>query len=129
MNKLSICPKCIFLIDAFGASMTILLLGGVLARWHHIFGMSPQVLYKLVFIACFYAIFSFFCYFNFEKIAANWKTYLKIIAIANMLYCILTFILMIYFFQQLTILGLFYFSGEIIIILTLAIFEFRFRKS
>jgi peptidoglycan/LPS O-acetylase OafA/YrhL len=125
MNKLKFSPPKLFLIDALGAVLTILLLSGVVAQWQNTFGMPPQILYGLSLIACFYAIFSFSCYFNFKKIAQNWKKYLKIIAIANLLYCVLTFILMIYYFKQLTFWGLLYFSNEIIVIIVVAMIELK----
>lgn len=125
MLQLTFSPQKIFLIDGLGAISTALFLGGVLVRWYDIFGMSPTLLYGLAAMVCFYAIFSFSCYFYFKKILATWKKYLKILAIANLLYCVFTFSLMIYFFQQLTFWGLFYFSAEIMVILLLVIFEFK----
>lgn len=113
-------PKQLFLIDALGAVLTASLLSGVLANFERTFGMPQKVLYGLSLIAVFFAIYSFSCYFRDLK---NWQPYLKAIAIANLSYCCLTAGLMVYFYQKLTLLGVLYFIGEIIIIVCLSIFE------
>jgi hypothetical protein len=115
-------PKKLFLIDSIGALLSAILLGLVLARFENIFGMPPKTLYALSFIACIFSIYSFLC---FSGKIENWRPYLKIIAIANLLYCLLTIGLIIYFYQKLTVLGLIYFVLEIIIITILAMIELK----
>ncbi|AQG79762.1 hypothetical protein [Spirosoma montaniterrae] len=55
----------------------------------------------------------------------SWKPYLRLIAIANLLYCGLTAGLMIYFYQRLTVWGLAYFVAEIIVVAGLALVELK----
>jgi hypothetical protein len=106
-------PKTIFLIDALGACLTAFLLAVVLARFETHFGMPRKVLYSLSLMACLLAIYSFICYFFSGK---NLKIYLKIIALTNLVYCCITIGLVLFFWQQMTILGWGYFGGEVLVI-------------
>lgn len=115
-------PNRLFLIDSVGALLSTILLGFILVRFENIFGMPANALYLLSFIACIFFIYSLLCYLI--KIE-NWRPYLKIIAIANLLYCCLTLGLIIYLYQKLTIFGLLYFVLEIIIVIILSITELK----
>lgn len=114
--------KNLFLVDSLGALCTALLLSLLLAQMHSTFGMPPNVLYVLSFLAGIFALYSFICY---RTTPGNWKFYLKIIAIANLLYCCLTIGLMYYFYEQLTAFGLGYFILEIGIVVILAGIELK----
>ena len=118
MNKIH--SKKLFLVDSIGALLSAILIGLVLARFEPIFGMPHTVLYVLAVIPCIFSIYSFLCFLSKKR---NLQSLMKIIAIANLLYCCLTVGLMIYFYQQLTIFGLIYFVLEIIIVVLLAIIE------
>lgn len=118
-------PRKLFLVDSLGALLSAILLGLVLARFEPTFGMPQNVLYVLAVIPCIFSIYSFFCFF---KNIRKWQLYMKIIAIANMLYCCLTLSLMMYFYQKLTVLGLLYFGLEIIVVVVLAFIELKFSK-
>ena len=126
LKKMNLNPRKLFLIDSFGALITALLLSLVLARFEDTFGMPRKVLYILSGMAGVYCIYSFLCYWHLKN---NWSPYLKIIATANLIYCGLTMVLMFYFYQSLTILGLLYFIGEIIIITILALTELDFART
>ena len=78
-------PKKIFLLDACGALLTFFLLY-LVGSWEALFGMPKEVLQPLSIIAVFFALYSFFCY----AFIAQWRIYLKGIAVANMLYCVAT---------------------------------------
>ena len=123
MSKMQ--PKKLFLVDSLGALLSAILLGFILARFEPTFGMPQKVVHVLAVIPCIFSLYSFFCFFI--KIG-NWKPYMKIIAIANLLYCCLTFGLMVYYYQQLTVLGLIYFILEIIVVVILAFIELKFSK-
>lgn len=125
INQLHLDPKKLFLLDSLGALLTAFLLGVVLVQFEPIFGMPAKTLYVLSFIACLFAIYSFFCYW---RIPANWRPYLRAIAIANLIYCCITFTLIFYCYQELTTLGVLYFLGEIIIIIALSSFEWWTAK-
>jgi len=113
-------PRNIFLIDALGASVSFVLLGFVLPYFVAFTGMPSHVFYLLAGVAFLFAIFSFFC---FKLNPQNWRPYLLAIAMANLLYCLFT-ILMV-FYSSLSIFGIIYFAFEIIVIVLLASFELR----
>jgi len=122
MSKMILNPKKLFLIDSLGGLLSAFLLGAVLASFETTFGMPQKVLYFLSFIACVYAIYSFLSYWQIKE---NWRLYMRIIVIANMIYCLLTIGLVIYYYQELTKLGVIYFLLEIVVIISLVIIELK----
>jgi hypothetical protein len=120
LNKISLNPRRLFLIDGFGALLSAFLLGVVLVKFESTFGMPKKVLYALSLMACLFAIYSFTCYLQVKK---NWPPFLKVIAIVNLSYCALTLGLLFYFHQELTSLGMIYFLLEIGVVTSLAIVE------
>ena len=115
-------PKKLFLIDSLGALLSAFMLGIILVRFEDTFGMPQKVLYFLAFIACIFSVYSFL---GFLGITKNWRPYMKIIAMANLVYCCFTMALVIFLFQKLTILGLTYFILEIIVVIMLVIIELK----
>lgn len=115
-------PKTLFLIDGLGAITTAVLLSQVLARFEPVFGMPKYILFTLAGIACCLAIYSISCHFLVKE---NYARFLKAIAIGNLIYCIITVVLILMFFSSLTWLGIAYFVGEITIVLLLAQIEFK----
>jgi hypothetical protein len=127
LDKLILNPKRVFLIDSLGAFLTAFLLGTIIAKWEEDFGMPRKIIKPLSIIAGVYGIYSICCYFFVD---GGWRPFLKVIAIANLLYCCITIVSVILFYQALTILGLTYFLGEIIIIAGLICIEIlTFSKS
>lgn len=124
MNKID--PKKLFLIDSLGALLSAIMLGLILARFESTFGMPQKVLYALSFIACIFFINSFL---NFLSKTGKWRPYMKIIAVANLMYCCLTVGLIIYLFQEISPLGLIYFVLEIVLVTMLAIIELKTASS
>lgn len=122
MNKLiqNIQPKQIFLIDGFGALLSALLLGIVLVQFNDLIGMPFKVLYPLAAIALAFCMYSLACYMLVKKKA---KPYLLLIAVLNLLYCLLTVTLVFFHHSALSVFGYLYFIGEIIIIAVLAYIE------
>ncbi len=121
-NRMASNPKLMFLIDGFGALLSVFLLGFVLVQLESWIGMPKDTLYILAGIAVFFTIYSFFCAFRIKK---NWRSFLKIIAFFNLSYCILTFLLLLFHQDDITTLGVIYFLLEIIVILSLVLFEFK----
>lgn len=119
IDRLSENPKLLFLVDALGALLTAFLLGVILAQFETLFGMPEKPLYVLALIACLFAIFSAHCHFFVQK----HRPYLAIIMTANLAYCGTTLLLMIYYFQELTLLGIIYFLIEIAVIILLVMVE------
>ncbi len=115
-------PKQLFLLDAIGAVLSAFFLGVVLVKLESHIGMPRKVLYGLALPACFFAIYSFFCYFRIKK---NWKPFLIGIAILNSIYCIISIVTVYFHYQTLTKLGLTYFILELAIVLIVIIIEFK----
>jgi hypothetical protein len=120
IDKLKSNPKKLFLIDGSGALLTVFFLIAILVPFEDSFGMPAGVVYFLSLVASMYAIYSFSCYFF---IRSNWRPYLKVITIANIIYCCLTIAQVFYFYQSLTVAGLFYFLLEIIVLCVLIFIE------
>ena len=115
-------PKQLFLIDALGALVSALCLGFLLVRFESRFGMPKNVLYMLASIAIGFSINSVA---SWAFVKQSWRRSLRIIAIANLHYCCLTAILVLYYWQQLTAMGLTYFMIEVILVVLLSYSEFR----
>lgn len=122
----SLKPRQLFLIDSLGALLSAFMLGVILPMFEDFFGMPKQELYYLALAACLFFIYSFT---NYLKFNSNWRFWLRIIAIVNLLYCCVTAGLVIYHYPKLSIWGLLYFIFEIIIIITLATIELRIIRS
>lgn len=122
MNKITLSPKILFLIDGLGALLSAFLLGIVLANLEPTFGMPVKILYFLSALACLFALYSFW---NFWKFKETWKPYLRVIATVNLMYCLLTASLVIYFRQELTTWGWLYFLLEMVVIIGLVVVEFK----
>lgn len=113
----------VFLLDSIGALVTATLLSQLLVPFEDHFGMPKNILYVLSAIALIFAVYSFSCY---KFLKSNLKSFLKVIMLANLSYCLGTFILMILYFDKLTNLGLAYFVGEIIVVILLVNFEKKY---
>ncbi|MDZ4680048.1 MAG: hypothetical protein SH848_08600 [Saprospiraceae bacterium] len=122
MNKLTLNPKRLFLLDGLGAFLTAFFLGVLLTKFNEYFGMPQKTLNILSVIALVFAFYSIFCFFF---VGSNWRTFLKIIAAANLLYCCLTVVLVINFYSSLTFLGVSYFLLEIVVICGVVFVEIR----
>ncbi len=113
-------PKRLFLIDGFGAFMTALILFSILRPLNEYIGMPKSILTILSIIALAFCVYSVSCFFLVKK---NWKPFLKAVSIGNLIYCCLTLGLIVYYYPQLTILGLTYFLLEIFLICGLVFIE------
>ncbi|MFL0683181.1 MAG: hypothetical protein ACJLTB_08085 [Algoriphagus aquaeductus] len=122
IKQLSSEPKKLFLIDSIGALTTAFLLFVVLRNFNEYFGMPERILTYLSVIAVFFCIYSTTCFF---VIKANWTPFIRIISIANLLYCVLTIGLVMFYNPQLTTIGTAYFLGEIAIIIGLVYIELK----
>lgn len=120
-NRVSDDPHYLFLLDGIGAILSAFLYGVVLANFEDVFGMPKVELYYLCGLACLYAIFSMS---SFVMNVECWRRNLKIIASANFIHTIITFVLLLYYSSQITTMGLLYFGGEITIVFAIAYYEF-----
>ena len=119
-------PKKVFLIDGFGALLTALLLFFVLRTFNTFFGLSKSTFEYLSLLALVFSVYSFCCFF---LIASIWKPYLKIICSANILYCLLTFGIVLYYYQNISAFGIAYFLGEITVIFMIVFLEISIIKN
>jgi len=119
-------PKTVFLVDALGAALTGIFLIAVLKPFNEFFGMPKETLTFLSILALVLATYSFSCFAFLDK---NIQNFLSPIIVANLTYCILTLGLVIYYHNKITILGLAYFVGEILIICGLVYIELKTLKA
>ena len=125
IGKLISNPKKVFLLDGIGALLTGILLIVVVIPLRKEFGMPQSVLYWLSAIAWVFSMYSICCaYIKTDQ----WQALLRAISIGNCFYCILIVILLINFINTVTLLGFAYFTGEIIIIISLVSIEIRTVK-
>ena len=120
INYLAEKQKTLFLIDSLGAILTAFFLFVIKQQLNEYFGMPKSVLTYLFVIAICFCIYSTAC-FLFLK--GRWTPFIRIIGIANLLYCALTIGLLIKYYPLLTIIGTIYFLIEIVIICGLSYVE------
>lgn len=121
IHNLSKQPTKLFLIDGIGALLTIFYLFGILQKFNAYIGMPVFTLNVLGIIASFFFAYSIFCFLFIRK---NPAPFIRIISLSNLLYCLLTLVLVIYNYTTLTTLGITYFLLEITIICVLAYIEY-----
>lgn len=119
-------PSLLFLTDSIGAFTTSFFLFVVLRNCRSYFAMPDATLIQLSIGAAILFVYSGACFLFLKK---NWVNYIKIIIIANMLYCILTVSLLFIYFQDITPFDLMYFIGEINIIVLLVYVENSVSKA
>ncbi|WP_291724215.1 hypothetical protein [Bernardetia sp.] len=126
-------PKVIFLMDGAGALVTSLSLFGIGFLLQEYFGMPKNILFILASVVIFYAVYSLSCsFFLFDetgKPKRKWQSFLKVIIAGNILYCVVMSFLLMTHYDTLTVLGIAYFTFEIIIILSLVLFEIKIISS
>jgi hypothetical protein len=88
--------------------------------------MPPAILTYLSIIAASFCIYSIGC-FLFLK--GNWVPFIRAISVANLLYSLLTIVLVIVHYPVITMPGIAYFVAEIIIVCTLVYIELRVANS
>jgi len=113
----------LFLVDAFGALVSAFMLGVILVRYEIVFGIPKDALYLLAFIPCVFVVFDLAAFY-FGK--SNWSVLLKLIALANICYCILSIVLALMHRESLSVLGWLYIIIEIAIIIYVARVEYIF---
>ncbi|MFT4682487.1 MAG: hypothetical protein ACI9YU_002350 [Flavobacteriales bacterium] len=115
MNNLT--PKALFAIDGIGALTSAIFLGLILPPFQELIGMSLNRLHILAIIPC-----DFGCYLFAP---GDKRSFLKIIAFANLTYCLLSLVLIGQHYQELTTMGLTYFLLEVSIITVLVFVEIK----
>lgn len=118
-------PRILFLIDSIGAFTTAFFLFVITQHLHVYFGIpKPQMTYLLIIALC-YSIYSGAC---FLFIKGSVTPFMKLIGVANILYCALTIGILIKYWNFATGFGTTYFLIEIVIICTLSYVELKVAK-
>ncbi len=121
----NITSRQLFFIDSLGALVSAILLGLILPLYQEQIGVSASTLYRLSGGASAFFIYSSYCYWVLKRPLAP---FLRVIAICNLVYCLITLGIMISLADQIKTLGVLYFGGELVIIIVLAIFELKVAK-
>ena len=120
INHLIEKPKTLFLIDSLGAILTVFILFVIMRQLNEYIGMPIIVLTYLSIIAICFFIYSTACFLFLKE---RWTPFIRLIGIANLLYCALTIGLLIKYYSLLRIIGTIYFLIEIVIICGLSYVE------
>lgn len=121
-----IAPRKLFLVDGIGALISAFSLGVLLPYFQSHIGMPGHLLYGLAVLSTLFSLYSISSYLNF---GLRWRAFMKGIAIINLSYCVLSFCLVYYFFEALSIYGLAYFIGEKLIVAVLVVIEWKTATS
>lgn len=119
-------PRKLFVVDASGATLSAVLLGVVLVKLEHLFGIPRQTLYLLALFPCLFALYDFYCILK-EKFSTG--AFLQGIALLNLFYSFLSLGLCLCHTEVITPLGWTYIVLEISIVTTLAHVEYRVGKA
>lgn len=122
IQKLVSTPYRIFLVDGLGALLSSALLLLLIAPFETYFGMPQQIVFILGAVAFVLMSYSFTCY---SIKSAKWRTHLKFIIAANIVYAFITITLVFIYFDQLTSLGLLYFLLELFVLMVLVYLELQ----
>jgi len=117
--------KKILLYDGLGALLSAIMHAFVLVKFQELIGMPESVLVPLGIVAACFMVYSLSSYF-FS--GSKWRGFLKVIAIANLLFCVVSAFLVIKCLDSLTTMGVLYFVGEILIVSGLAIYELKVSR-
>ncbi|TCN59948.1 hypothetical protein D0809_08470 [Flavobacterium circumlabens] len=126
VKTIALKPKSIFLTDGFGALLTAVFLIAALSSSGLHFGMPSEILTPLLITASIFAVYSFSCFLFLKN---KFQPFLKLIIAANLIYSILTLGFVAFYFDKLTVLGIFYFFGEILVLYGLVYIEFKILES
>ena len=118
-------PKQLFLMDSLGASLTGLLQFIIIRQLSAYVGMPKVALNSLFFIAIGFCIYSAVCFLFLRE---RWKIFIRLIGVANLLYCALTMALLIRHYSLLTTIGITYFLIEIAIVCGISCVELSVAK-
>ncbi|GBF49543.1 hypothetical protein LPTSP4_10570 [Leptospira ryugenii] len=119
-------PHSVFLIDAFGASVSLTILLAILIPLQTFFGMPSEVLYHLAILAFLLFLYSSSCLLIKPK---QWRAFLLVVVFGNLSYCLLSFYYLVTRWDSLTTLGELYFISEKFTILGIIVWEWKVYRS
>lgn len=126
MLGLPVDPRKLFLLDGLGALISACSLGVVLPLFQKWIGMPRPILHMLAIIPCLFVVYSLYCW---QRLPQRWPRWLQGIALGNLAYSIFSLCCVIYYFAELTPLGLTYFTIELLILGFLIRHEWRVAKA
>lgn len=113
--------KSTFLIDGIGALISGLSLYFVIGSFESLFGMPSTFVKKLAILPFLYCIYSLSCH----QIKPKSGKFLKIIALLNLVYCLISITSVIIYADVIKPLGFMYFAMEKLIVIPLAVWEWK----
>ena len=115
-------PRRLLLVDAAGALLSAVLLGLVLPQTSALWGMPRAALYFLALWPCLFLLYDLGVWRRRGPVRP-W--HVRLIAGANLGYCLLSMGLLWQHAASLTVLGWAYFGGELLLVIGLAWVEWR----
>lgn len=119
-------PSTIFLIDSIGAFTTASFLFVILQQFDAYFGIPKTQMSYLLAIALCFCIYSATCFVFLKR---RFTRFMRIIGVANIVYCALTIGILIKFWDLISLTGTIYFLIEIVIISVLSYVELNVARS
>lgn len=116
-------PNTLFLVDSIGAFISAICLLIISRYYSDYFGINHSTFQLLAILPIVFCIYSASCFLFVKRC---FKPFIQIIALANLLYCLITLILLGTLFAEITILGLSYFVVELVIIGIIVYIEFLY---
>ncbi len=116
-------PRRVFLTDALGALLTTAILAGGLMPLRTYLGLDAATLYGLAALVSLLFVYSLTIFWIRPR---RWVPFLRIIALANASYCLITLSILGLRHAEITALGYAYFIGEALLIATIAWTEWRY---
>ena len=114
-------PQRVFLADASGALITTSILAFVLAPLSDYLNLPEHIPFTLAGIAAFFFLYSLSTALIKPR---NWPVFMKIIALANFLYCPITWFFL--FREGAGVYAFIYFAGETALIAAIALTEWKY---
>jgi cation transport ATPase len=118
-------PRTMLLIDGLGGVATAIQLCLVLPSFHSAIGLPPRALVMLGLFGVVYGCYSLGCW---KLVRNRWRRVLTIIIAANVIYCMVSALVLVMHRNTMTPLGASYFFVEIAVILTLVAAEVAVLK-
>ena len=115
----------IFLLDAAGAALSVVLLGVVVPACNQWIGMPLKTLYFLAALPVLFGVYDVLCFYFADLTRSLW---LRLIMAANLGYCVLTIGLMVAHADVLKPLGFVYFIAEQPVLIGLVAFQYRIDR-
>lgn len=126
VERLARRPRTLFFVDGVGALVTALLVGVVLPTLREHIAMPRPALRALALVALVLAAYSLTCV---VLRPSRWPRYLRGIAMANAMYCVITAGCLLYFRARLALGDWIYFVGEIVVVSALVSLELRVARA